>query len=68
MANPLHDLGLHKQEISYLLSKTTFLLFFSLMMKEKCIVNNVGWKITNDTNARNSRLEETEYTVISIHR
>ena len=31
------------------------------MMRETSIVNNVGWKILNDNNTRNSHLEETEY-------
>ena len=35
--------------------------FFSLMKREKCIVNNVKWKIRNDNIARDSHLEETEY-------
>ena len=35
---------------------------FSLMKREKCIVNNVGWKIPNDNYSRNSHLAETEYT------
>ena len=35
---------------------------FSLKMREKCIVNNVRWKIPNDNNARDSQFEETEYT------
>ena len=32
------------------------------MKREKCIVNNVEWKITNDNIARDCHLEETEYT------
>ena len=40
----------------------TFLHLFSLMTRGKCIVNNVGWKIPNDNNSRDSHLEETEYT------
>ena len=36
--------------------------FFSLMKREKCIVNNVEWKILNENIARDSHLEETEYT------
>ena len=60
--NPHHDLGLHKQEVSHLLSETTFLLFFSLMKREKCTVNKVEWKIPNDNIARDSHLEKTEYT------
>ena len=35
---------------------------FSLMTREKCIVNNVGWKIPNDNYSHDSHLEETEYT------
>ena len=46
------DLGLHKQEVSHLLSETTFLGFF--FVKEKCIVNNVEWKIQNDNIAGQS--------------
>ena len=59
--NPHHDLGLHKQEVSLLLSETTFLLFF-FDEERKCIVNNVEWEIPNDNIARDSNLEETEYT------
>ena len=36
--------------------------FFSLMTREKCIVNNVRWKIPNDNYSRDSHLEQTEYT------
>ena len=36
--------------------------FFSLMKKEKCIVNDVEWEIRNDNIACDSHLEETEYT------
>ena len=61
-ANSHSDFGLLKQEVSQLLSEKTFLLLFSLNMREKCIVNDVGWKIPNDINARDSHLEETEYT------
>ena len=32
------------------------------MKREKCIVNKVEWKIPNDNIARDSHLEETEYT------
>ena len=32
------------------------------MKREKCIVNNVEWKIPNDNIARDSHLEEMEYT------
>ena len=31
--------------------------FFSLMKREKCIVNNVEWKIPNDNIAHDSDLE-----------
>ena len=61
-ANPYHNFGLFKQEVGHLPSDTTFLHFFSLMTREKCIVNNVGWKIPNDNYSRGSHLEETEYT------
>ena len=37
-------------------------VIFSLMTREKSIVNNVGWKIPNGNNARESRLGETKYT------
>ena len=36
--------------------------FVSLLTKEKCIVNNVWWKIPNDNYSRDSHLEEVEYT------
>ena len=55
--NPNHDLGLQTQEVSHLLSETTFLLLFSLVKREKCIVNNVEWTIPNDNIARGSHLE-----------
>ena len=32
------------------------------MKREKCIVNNVEWKIPNDNIACDSHLEGTEYT------
>ena len=32
------------------------------MKREKCIVNNVEWKIPNDNITHDSHLEETEYT------
>ena len=32
------------------------------MEREKCTVNNVEWKIPNHNIARDSHLEETEYT------
>ena len=57
MTNLHLDVGLHKQEVS----ETTFLLF-SLMKREKCIVNNFELKIPNDNITRDSHLEETEYT------
>ena len=51
-----------KQEVSQLLSEKNISASFSLNMREKCFVNNVGWNITNDNNTRDSPLEETEYT------
>ena len=56
--NPHHDFGLYKQEVSHLPLETTFLYFF-LLTREKCTVNNVGWKIPY---SRDSHLERTEYT------
>ena len=35
---------------------------FSLMKREKCIVNNNEWKIPNDNITCDSHLEETDYT------
>ena len=61
MAN-FDDFELYKQDVTHLTSETTCLHYFSLMTREKCIVNNVGWKIPNDNNSRGSLLEETEYT------
>ena len=61
MAN-FDDFGLYKQEVSHLHSETTFLHYFSLITRQKCIVNNVGWKIPKDNNSRESHLEETVYT------
>ena len=55
------DFGLYKQEVSNLPTETTFLHFF-FNDKGKCIVSNVGWKIPNDNNSRDSHLEEMEYT------
>ena len=43
--NPHDDFGLHKQGVSQLLSEMTLHASFSLNMREKCIVNNVGWEI-----------------------
>ena len=34
--------------------------FFSLVKREKCIVNSVEWKVPNDNIAHDSHLEETE--------
>ena len=42
--------------------KRHYCFFFSLMTREKSIVNNVGWNIPNDNYSRNSHLEETVYT------
>ena len=41
---------------------------FSLKMREKCIVNNIGWKIPNDNNAGDSQWRKRNTPVISIHR
>ena len=58
--NPHHDLGQHKQKVTY--SQKRHFCFFSLMKREKCIVNNDEWEIPNDNIASDSHSEEIEYT------
>ena len=60
MTNRHHDLGLHKEEVNH--SQKRHFCFFFFDEERKCIVNNFEWKILNDNIARDSQLEETEYT------
>ena len=60
MTNPHHDLGSTTRSKSLTLRNDISALF-SLMKREKCIVNNVEWKIPNDNITHDSHLEETEY-------
>ena len=61
-ANPHHDFGLNKQEVSHLPSETTFLHFFFLNDKRKMYCKQCWVENSNDNYSRDSHLEETEYT------
>ena len=58
--NPHHDLELHKQEVSHLLSETTFLLFF--FDEERKMHCKQCWVENSENITRISHLEETEHT------
>ena len=50
----------NKKQVSYSQKRQFYFFFFK--NERKCIGKNVGWNISNDNNACDSHLEETEYT------